>query len=96
MPYNASNIFTITVYLSTGIQSRGRVGIDASLRAKPLVNPWLVDPVDKQVLLQALNDVVSNIKSIQNLTLITPDVHQTIEEYVDAYDPVRDFLLMST
>nr|BAD36748.1 cellobiose dehydrogenase [Irpex lacteus] len=87
LPYNASNIFTITVYLSTGIQSRGRVGIDASLRAKPLVNPWLVDPVDKQVLLQALNDVVSNIKSIQNLTLITPDVHQTIEEYVDAYDP---------
>jgi hypothetical protein len=88
LPYNASNIFTITVYLSTGITSRGRVGIDASLRSTPLVNPWLVDPVDKVVLIQALKDVVSNLNSVSGLTMITPDIHQTIEQYVDAYDPV--------
>ncbi|KAI0338409.1 cellobiose dehydrogenase [Trametopsis cervina] len=87
LPYNASQIFTITVYLSTGITSRGRIGIDASLRSTVLNNPWLVDPVDKTILLQALNDVVSNIKSVSNLTLITPDIHQTIEQYVNAYDP---------
>ncbi|KAI0684656.1 cellobiose dehydrogenase [Cytidiella melzeri] len=88
LPYNATNIFTITVYLSTGITSRGRVGINADLSALPLVYPWLVDPVDKTILLQALNDVVSNLKSVSGLTMITPDIHQTIEEYVDAYDPL--------
>ncbi|THG94036.1 hypothetical protein EW026_g7350 [Hermanssonia centrifuga] len=95
LPYNASQMFTITVYLSTGITSRGRVGIDAALRAAPIVNPWLVDPVDKQVLLQALNDVVSNIGTVNGLTMITPDKGMTLEEYVvflvtvsvDAYDP---------
>ena len=72
------------------------MGIDASLRATPLVNPWLVDQVDKQVLLQALNDVISNINSIQNLTMITPDKYQTIEQYVNAYDPVRTLLSLSS
>ncbi|KAI0765073.1 cellobiose dehydrogenase [Fomes fomentarius] len=87
LPYNEDNIFTITVYLSHGITSRGRVGIDAGLTGKPLVNPWLVDPIDKTVLLQALKDVVTNIKSVANLTLITPDATQTIEEYLNAYSP---------
>lgn len=87
LPYNASQIFTITVYLSTGIQSRGRVGIDAALRASPLVNPWLVDPTDKKVLLQALNDVAASVNDVSGLTMITPDRTMTIEQYVDAYDP---------
>ncbi|KAH8103281.1 cellobiose dehydrogenase [Cristinia sonorae] len=87
LPYNASNIFTITMYLSTGLTSRGRVGIDAALRAKPLVNPWFADPTDKVVLLRALNDVVSNMKDITGMTMITPDRQMTIEQYVDAYDP---------
>lgn len=87
LPYNASQIFTITVYLSTGIQSRGRVGIDAALRASPLVNPWLVDPTDKKVLLQALSDVAAGVNDVPGLTMITPDRTMTIEQYVDAYDP---------
>jgi cellobiose dehydrogenase (acceptor) len=61
--YNASQIFTITTYLSTGIQSRGRIGITASLNALPIVQPWLNNAVDETVLVQALNDLVSNIKS---------------------------------
>ena len=73
------------MYLSTGIQSRGRIGIDAGLRGTPLVNPWLTDAVDKTVLLQALNDVVSNINSVPGLTLITPDKTQTLEEYGMCY-----------
>lgn len=48
---------------SANISSRGRIGIDAALRAQPIVQPWLVDPVDKTILLQALNDVVSNMNS---------------------------------
>ena len=81
LPYNASQIFTITVYLSTGIQSRGRVGIDAALRASPLVNPWLVNPVDKAVLLQSLHDITNSISSVPGLTMITPDKTMTIEQY---------------
>ncbi|EIM84175.1 uncharacterized protein STEHIDRAFT_62168 [Stereum hirsutum FP-91666 SS1] len=85
--YNASQIFTITVYLSTGITSRGRIGIDAALRAQPIVAPWLTDPVDKEILIQALNDVVSNMGNVTGLTMITPDNTTTISEYVDNYDP---------
>ncbi|KAJ7594442.1 cellobiose dehydrogenase [Mycena floridula] len=84
-PYNASQIFTITAYLSSGITSRGRIGIDAALSAKPLVNPWLVDPVDKTVLMQGLGDIVSGIGAVPNLTMITPDNTMTLQAYVDSY-----------
>ncbi|EIW75667.1 cellobiose dehydrogenase [Coniophora puteana RWD-64-598 SS2] len=85
--YNASQIFTITSYLSWGITSRGRLGINAGLTGTPLVNPWLVDPVDKAVLVQALEDIVSNVSQVEGLTMITPDNTTTLQEYVDSYDP---------
>ncbi|KAF5390938.1 hypothetical protein D9757_003923 [Collybiopsis confluens] len=86
MSYNNNTIFTITAYLSTGITSRGRIGIDASLRPKILVNPWFQDPGDKPVLLQGLKDIVSNIASVSGLTLITPDNTMTMDQYVNEYD----------
>jgi len=86
-PYNASQIFTITVYLSTGITSRGRIGIDAALTGRPLVNPWFTDPADKTTIIQAINDLLSNVNNIQGLTLITPDNTTTITNYVNNYDP---------
>ncbi|KAG6833025.1 substrate-specific activator of APC-dependent proteolysis [Tephrocybe sp. NHM501043] len=85
-PYNASQIFTITLYLSTGITSRGRIGIDEALTARPLVNPWFTDPVDKAVLIQVINDLILNVKNISGLTLITPDNTTTITNYVNNYD----------
>jgi cellobiose dehydrogenase (acceptor) len=84
-PYNASQIFTITAYLSTGITSRGRIGIDASMKGLPLKGPWLQDSKDAAVLIQGAKDIVSNIKSIPGLTLITPDNTTTIEDYVNNY-----------
>ncbi|KAK0199912.1 hypothetical protein DFS33DRAFT_1399540 [Desarmillaria ectypa] len=36
MDYNETQIFTIRVYLSTGITSRGRIGIDSSLTARAI------------------------------------------------------------
>ncbi|KDQ52894.1 carbohydrate-binding module 1 protein [Jaapia argillacea MUCL 33604] len=85
--YNASQIFTITMYLSEGITSRGRIGIDSNLGAKPLVNPWFTDPVDKTTLIQALGDIISNINSVPGLTMITPDNQTTLATYVNNYDP---------
>jgi len=86
-PYNASHIFTITMYLSTGLTSRGRIGIDADLRPRPLVTPWFVDPVDKSTLVTAIKDLISNVSLVPGLTLITPDNTTTIQGYVDDYDP---------
>lgn len=69
------------VYSSTGITSRGRIGIDAALTARALKNPWLTDPVDKAVLIQAVTDLVGNVNSVPGLTLITPDNTTTIADY---------------
>ncbi|KAI0261221.1 cellobiose dehydrogenase [Gloeopeniophorella convolvens] len=85
--YNASQIFTITTYLSQGVTSRGRLGVTASLNAQPLVNPWFQDPTDKTVLVTAIKNLVSEVSSVPGLTMITPDNHMTIDQYVDAYDP---------
>ncbi|KAF9008074.1 hypothetical protein BDQ17DRAFT_1455887 [Cyathus striatus] len=85
-PYNASQIFTITSYLSTGVTSRGRIGIDAALTARALEVPWFADPIDKTIMLQSLKDLVSNLNTVPGLTLITPDNTTTIENFVNNYD----------
>ncbi|KAJ7905042.1 cellobiose dehydrogenase [Mycena leptocephala] len=86
-PYNATQMFTITAYLSTGIKSRGRLGINAALNAMPLVNPWLVDPVDKSTLIAGLKEIVSTVSQVPGLVMITPDNTTTIDAYVNSYDP---------
>ncbi|KAI3611720.1 cellobiose dehydrogenase [Moniliophthora roreri] len=86
LPYNASQMFTITAYLSTGITSRGSIGIDAAIRPRVLENPWLTDDVDREVLIKGIQDIVSNIDDIPGLTLITPDNTTTLEDYVNDYD----------
>ncbi|KAJ7342324.1 hypothetical protein DFH08DRAFT_1011787 [Mycena albidolilacea] len=58
-PDNQMQIFKITAYLSSGIKSRGRIGINTALNAMPLVNPWLVDPVDKLTLITGLKNIAS-------------------------------------
>lgn len=86
-PFNASQIMTITAYLSTGITSRGRIGIDAAMTARALENPWFTDPIDKQILIQGINDLLSAVEQVPGLTLVTPDNTTTITDYVNNYDP---------
>jgi len=85
--YNASQIFTITTYLSLGITSRGRIGINAALNGLPLVNPWFTDPVDKTTLITAIDDLLTTVNTVPGLTLITPDNKTSIVDYVNNYDP---------
>ncbi|KAK7052336.1 cellobiose dehydrogenase [Favolaschia claudopus] len=85
--FNQTQMFTITAYLSTGIKSRGRIGINAALNALPLVNPWLVDPADKSSLVAGLKSIVSSMPAVPNMVMITPDNKTTIDAYVNAYDP---------
>ncbi|KAF9038951.1 hypothetical protein BDZ89DRAFT_945553 [Hymenopellis radicata] len=84
-PFNQTQMFTITVYLSTGITSRGRIGIDAALTARPLVNPWFTDPVDKAVIITAINDLLGGMSNVTGLTLVTPDKDTSITDYVNTY-----------
>ncbi|KAF8596985.1 cellobiose dehydrogenase [Ceratobasidium sp. AG-I] len=81
-PYNNSAEFTITMYLSTGLTSQGRIGIDASLRGRILTDPWLTDPVDKTVLVTAITDLLSTYKQIPNLALISPDNTTSVSTHV--------------
>ncbi|KZS87659.1 cellobiose dehydrogenase [Sistotremastrum niveocremeum HHB9708] len=87
-PYNASQVFSITVYLSTGVTSRGRIGISSSqLGASILTNPWFTDPNDKATLVNGLQQIINSAKNVPQLTLITPDNTTTLQDYVDNYPP---------
>lgn len=61
--YDPAKIFTITVYLSYGITSRGRIGIDAAMKGQALTNPWFQDPIDKTVLIDGLKQIINAAKS---------------------------------
>ncbi|KAF7355882.1 Carbohydrate-binding module 1 protein [Mycena venus] len=84
-PYNASQVFAVTLYLSTGLTSRGRIGIDSNLNAVPLVQPYFTDPVDEATLVTAINDVIASVKNVPGLELITPDNTTTVANFVHTY-----------
>jgi len=86
-PYNASQIFTITVYLSSGITSRGRIGVDVTGKGLTITNPWFQDPNDKTTIISAINSILSTQSQVKGLNLITPDNTTTITDYVNSYDP---------
>ncbi|KAJ7673976.1 hypothetical protein DFH06DRAFT_1319088 [Mycena polygramma] len=84
-PYNASQVFAVTLYLSTGLTSRGRIGVDTNLNAVPLVQPYFTDPVDEATLVTAINDVIASVKNVPGLKLITPDNTTTVANFVHTY-----------
>ncbi|KAJ7358420.1 hypothetical protein DFH08DRAFT_442081 [Mycena albidolilacea] len=84
-PYNSSQVFAVTLYLSTGLTSRGRIGVDANLNGVPLVQPYFTDPVDEATLVTAINDVIASVKNVSGLKLITPDNTTTVANFVHAY-----------
>ncbi|KAJ6611985.1 hypothetical protein B0H10DRAFT_2283344, partial [Mycena sp. CBHHK59/15] len=43
-PVHPSQVFAVTLYLSTGLTSRGRMGINSNLNALPLAQPYFTDP----------------------------------------------------
>ncbi|KAJ6559844.1 hypothetical protein B0H19DRAFT_1210266 [Mycena capillaripes] len=84
-PFNSSQVFAVTLYLSTGLTSRGRIGIDANLNGVPLVQPYFTDPVDEATLVTAINDVIASVKNVPGLKLITPDNTTTVANFVHTY-----------
>jgi cellobiose dehydrogenase (acceptor) len=61
MTYNETAVFTITFYLSLGITSRGRIGVNSDLKGMPIVQPWFQDPTDKAVLVKGISDAIANL-----------------------------------
>ncbi|KAJ7255309.1 the flavin domain of cellobiose dehydrogenase [Mycena rebaudengoi] len=68
-----SQVFAVTLYLSAGQTSRGRLGIDTNLNGVPIVQPYFTDPADEATLVTAINDVIASVKNVSGLKLITPD-----------------------
>ncbi|KZS87660.1 cellobiose dehydrogenase [Sistotremastrum niveocremeum HHB9708] len=87
--YNASQVFSITLYLSTGITSRGRIGLTSSqLGVGILTGPWFTDPVDKAVLTQGAQTIINAVGNVPGLKLITPDLTSTnLNDYINNYPP---------
>ncbi|KDQ06595.1 carbohydrate-binding module family 1 protein [Botryobasidium botryosum FD-172 SS1] len=85
--YDATKVFTITIYLSHGIKSRGRLGIDVNLQAKTLNQPWLRDAVDKAVIIQAITDILTDVKKISGIQIVQPPTGVSPADFVAGYDP---------
>jgi cellobiose dehydrogenase (acceptor) len=73
LPYNETAVFTITFYLSTGITSRGRIGINSDLKGMPIVQPWFQDPTDKSVLIRGITEAIAGMES--NCTSTSHHLH---------------------
>lgn len=58
---NASTVFAMSFWLTQGITSRGRIGINGSLTALSLVDPWFRDINDKVVMINAIEDAFLNL-----------------------------------
>ncbi|CAG7847998.1 Cellobiose dehydrogenase Short=CDH; AltName: Full=Cellobiose-quinone oxidoreductase; Flags: Precursor [Serendipita indica DSM 11827] len=86
--YNETAVFTITFYLSQGITSRGRIGMNSDLKGLPLTAPWFQDPVDKTTLVKGISDAIAGMKTNlpPGLVMITPDNTTTLQAFVDNYD----------
>ncbi|QRW16269.1 GMC oxidoreductase [Rhizoctonia solani] len=82
-PYNVTSQFVITLYLATGLTSTGRIGMkDTSLAMSPIVKPWFTDPVDKAVMINAMNDILSTYKQVPDLVLVAPDNVTSIDRHI--------------
>jgi len=59
--YNASAVFSVTFYLTQGLTSRGRIGINSDLKGYPMVQPWLQDPQDQTALVSGITDAIADL-----------------------------------
>jgi cellobiose dehydrogenase (acceptor) len=49
---------------------------------RAITKPWFTDPVDKAVMVNAINDVLATYKQVPNLALISPDNVTSTEAHV--------------
>ncbi|QRW24931.1 GMC oxidoreductase [Rhizoctonia solani] len=78
----ASGLFTVYMYITQGLTSTGRIGIDSSLRGVVLKNPWLADQAEKTVMTNAVTDVLSTYQQVSGLQLISPSSGTLVSTHV--------------
>ncbi|QRV99262.1 GMC oxidoreductase [Ceratobasidium sp. AG-Ba] len=80
--FGGGSPFTVYMYVTQGLTSTGRIGIDSSLRGVVLKNPWYADQADKNVMITAVTDVLSTYKQVSNLQLSSPSSGTSISNHV--------------
>ncbi|KAI0394499.1 cellobiose dehydrogenase [Xylariaceae sp. FL0594] len=75
---------TITQYLGTGAQSRGRMVITPALNTRVATPPYLRDAADREAVIKGLENVQRYFGTIANLTWIRPAEGQNASAYVDS------------
>ncbi|KAK3321274.1 cellobiose dehydrogenase [Cercophora scortea] len=78
------NSMTVTQYLGTGSVSRGRMVITKQLNTVVSVPPYLRNEHDKAAVIQGLVNLQESLKSVANLTWITPKVNVTAAQFVSS------------
>ncbi|KDQ11149.1 hypothetical protein BOTBODRAFT_190091 [Botryobasidium botryosum FD-172 SS1] len=59
VPYDSKKLFSATFIVTHGITSRGRIGVDNTLAARILAQPWLTTAADETAMVQAIDDFFS-------------------------------------
>jgi cellobiose dehydrogenase (acceptor) len=75
---------TVTQYLGTGSQSRGRMTVTRQLNTFVTLAPYLHNEFDKQAVIQGIENIRSLFKTVANVTFITPADNQTTADFVNA------------
>ncbi|KAI1506028.1 cellobiose dehydrogenase [Biscogniauxia marginata] len=75
---------TITQYLGTGSQSRGRMTIGKTLNTRVSTAPYLHNDDDRAAVIKGLENVRKYFAPIANLTWVHPASNQTAEQFVDS------------
>ncbi|CAE6527552.1 unnamed protein product [Rhizoctonia solani] len=75
--------FALTLYLGTGIDSTGRIGMNNDTSVSLITNPWLKTAGDKDALVAAAKDIIASYKNVSDLVLTYPNLSSTtIEDHV--------------
>ncbi|CAE6459094.1 unnamed protein product [Rhizoctonia solani] len=75
---SANTSFSLTLYLGTGIDSTGRIGLNNDTSVSLISKPWLKTSGDRDALVAAAQDVIAsyrNVLTYPNLTSTTIEKH---------------------
>ncbi|CAE6450730.1 unnamed protein product [Rhizoctonia solani] len=80
---SSNTSFALTLYLGTGIDSTGRIGINNDTSVSLITSPWLQTVGDRDTLIAAAKDIIASYKNVSDLVLTYPDLtNTTIENHV--------------
>jgi len=86
MGATGDHIFVVAMYLGTGQTSRGRLGIDSSLKTSVIKSPYRQTEGDIQAIIKGVDSFITAAKKVPEVTFIFPNPSQTAEQYVRTYN----------